>query len=58
MDYTGCLFVHNKDRTPQMRYEISSAIFQERETAASMAFTQFEAVADRVKVGNLLIISN
>ena len=33
-----------KDRTPQMRYEISSAIFQERETAASIAFTQFEAV--------------
>ena len=28
-----------KDRTPQMRYEISSAIFQERETAASIAFT-------------------
>ena len=30
---------HLKDRTPQMRYEISSAIFQERETAASIAFT-------------------
>ena len=28
-----------KDGTPQMRYEISSAIFQERETAASIAFT-------------------
>ena len=29
----------SKDGTPQMRYEISSAIFQERETAASIAFT-------------------